>query len=210
MLANPYESIPYKESAWAEGFCKGLSSLSSPVPSDQISEEDWDAFNDGVAAGADMVLNGVAADAPCIAALEGSPGHIPGMVVDGVHLLHSGWEVVNTGKLFAGVGGLLMVVVSLVLSAHHALPAEQVLPQLGDEIAAKLASYGAGSLELFCGVTLDLSSEDCTMWLTPLYLSLDQARDAAIGAAGEGGWLVVSWRTDQSNSFRIVTSDATQ
>jgi len=44
------------------------------------------------------------------------------------------------------------------------------------------------------------------MSMSPLYLTLEQARDAAIEAAGPDGWLVVSWRTDQSNSFRIVTS----
>ena len=82
----------------------------------------------------------------------------------------------------------------------------QVLPQLGQDMTEKLTSFGAGSLELFSGVNLDLSSEDCTMSMSPLFVSLDQARDTAVEAAGIDGWLVVSWRTDQSNSFRIVTS----
>ena len=206
MIGNPFEGIPFKDAAWAEGFCKGLAALTSPNPSASISSEDFDAFNDGVATGADAAANGIPFDSPCVAALEGSPGHGVGLTIDGIHILHSGWEARHLTHLSAAFAGLLVAVISIGTSAHHSLPADMVLPRLGQEITEKLASFGAGSLELFSGVNLDLSSEDCTMSMSPLFLSLDQARDTAIEAAGSDGWLVVSWRTDQSNSFRIVTS----
>ena len=206
MISNPFESVPFKEAAWAEGFCKGLAAISSPSPSESISEEDFDAFNDGVAIGADASANGIPFDLPCVAALEGSPGHGLGLAVDGAHILHSGWEARHLAALSGAFAGLLVVIISIGTSAHHSMPAGQVLPGLGQEITDKLVSFGAGSLEFFSGVNLDLSSEDCTMSMSPLFLSLDQARAAAIEAAGPDGWLVVSWRTDQSNSFRIVTS----
>jgi hypothetical protein len=205
MISNPYEAIPYKEQAWAEGFCKGLAAIVSPTPSDSIYSEDYDAFNDGVATGADIAVNGIPFDSPCVAALEGSPGHTVGLLIDGAHILHSAWEA-YLGIIAGAFAGLLVVVVSVGASAHYALPAGQILPQLGQEITEILASFGVGSLEFFAGVTLDLSSEDCTMLMSPLFLSLDQARDTAIASAGSDGWLVISWRTDQSNSFRIVTS----
>lgn len=206
MISNPFEAIPFKEAAWAEGFCKGLAAMASPNPSDSISAEDFDAFNDGVATGADAAANGIPFDAPCVAALEGSPGHSAGLIIDGAHILHSGWEARHLAGLAGAFAGLIVVVISIGTSAHHTLPADQALPQIGQEITDKLLSFGAGSLELFAGVNLDLSSEDCTMSMSPLFLFQDQARDTAIEAAGPDGWLVISWRTDQSNSFRIVTS----
>jgi len=206
MIGNPFEGIPFKEAAWAEGFCKGLAAFASPSPSASISSEDFDAFNDGVATGANAAGNGIPFDTPCVAALEGSPGHGAGLAIDGIHILHSAWEARHLASLSAAFAGLLVAVISLGTSAHHLLPANQVLPQLGEEITEKLASFGAGSLELFAAVNLDLSSEDCTMFMPRLFLSLDEARAKAIGTASRDGWLVVSWRTDQSNSFRIVTS----
>jgi hypothetical protein len=206
MISNPYETIPYKEAAWAEGFCKGLAAMSSPEPSDAISEEDYDAFNEGVAVGADISANGIPFDSPCVAALEGAPGHGAGLAVDGAHLVHAGWEARHLAGLAGSFASLLLIIISVGCSANHELPPGDVLPGLGQEITDKLVSYGAGSLEFFSGVNLDLTSEDCTMSMSPLYLTLEQARDAAIEAAGPDGWLVVSWRTDQSNSFRIVTS----
>ncbi|MBB4005183.1 MAG: hypothetical protein V7704_09740 [Aurantimonas endophytica] len=206
MIRNPFEAVPFKEAAWAEGFCNGLAAITSPVPSDSISEEDFDAFNDGVAVGADVAENGIAFDSPCVAALEGSPGHGVALAIDGAHLLHAGWHARHLAGLAGAFAGLLVVIVSVGTSAHHSLPAEQVLPGLGDEITATLEALGTGSLEFFSGVNLDLSSEDCTMSMSPLFMSLEQAQASAEEAAGPDGWIVVSWRTDQSNSFRIVSS----
>lgn len=206
MLNNPFETIPFKEAAWAEGFCKGIASMSSPSPSDAITGEDFDAFNDGVSTGADVAANGIQLDDVCVPALEGSPGHGVGLAIDGAHVLHAGWEARHLAGLSGAFAGILLGVISLGTSANHALPADQVLPGLGQDITNKLASFGAGSLEIYCGVNLDLLSEDCTMSLSPLFLTLDQARDTAIEAVGADGWLVVSWRTDQSDSFRIVIS----
>lgn len=207
MISNPFDFVPFKEAAWAEGFCKALAAISSPSPSESISEEDFDAFNMGVATGADTFVNGIPFDAPCVAALEGSPGHGVGLAVDGAHLLHSGWEAIHLAKFAGAFASVLLVIVSIGTSAHVSLPANQVLPELGQNITNKLVSLGAGSLEFFAGVSLDLSSEDCTMLMSPLFLSLSAAEKAAMYAGRPDGWLVVSWRTDQSNSFRIVATN---
>ena len=131
MINNPFDAIPFKEAAWAEGFCKGLAAMASPSPSESISSEDFDAFNDGVATGADAAANGISFDSPCVAALEGSPGHGVGLAIDGAHILHSAWEARHLAGLSAAFAGLLVAVISIGTSAHHSLPADQVLPQLG-------------------------------------------------------------------------------
>jgi hypothetical protein len=58
---------------------------------------------------------------------------------------------------------------------------------------------------VFCGAGLDPGAADCEMCLTPLFTSLAQARDAAI-AMKRPDWVVVSWRTDQSRSLKVVDS----
>lgn len=206
MLSNPYETIPYKESSWAEGFCKGLAAIASPAPSEAIAEEDYDAFNEGIATGSDICLNGISFDQPCVAALEGSPAHYPVLAIDGADILHAAWEARHLAGLAGAFASLIEVIVSVGCSANHELPPEQVLPSLGNEITQKIHGYGATSLEFFCGVSLNPLSADCTMQMSPLFLTLEQARAAAISVGAPEGWLVVSWRTDQSNSFRIVTS----
>jgi hypothetical protein len=87
----------------------------------------------------------------------------------------------------------------------HTLPPEEVLPSLGQPTIDALASYGLESMELFCGAGLDPAAADCEIRLSPLFTSLDQAREAAI-AMNRSQWVVASWRTDQSNSFEIVDS----
>jgi hypothetical protein len=66
-------------------------------------------------------------------------------------------------------------------------------------------SYGLESLELFCSAGLDANATDCEIRVSPLFTSLDQARQAAI-AMNRSQWVVASWRTDQTNSFVIVDS----
>ena len=207
MISNPFDRVPFKEAAWAEGFCSGLASVSSPSPSAEINEQDFDAFNIGVASGNEIAVNGISFDFPCVAAIEGSPGHTVGLAVDGAHVLHAGWEAKHLAGLAGSFASLLVVLITVGASATHALPASSVLPDLGQVMTDRLVAIGVGSLEFFAGVNLDLSSEDCTMSMSPLCLSIDQAKDMAIEDAGPDGWLVVSWRTDQSGSFRVVASD---
>lgn len=207
MIANPYDTIPFKEAAWAEGFCKGIASVVAPAPSDSVAEEDFDAFNDGVATGADAASNGIALDMSCVAAQEGSPGHDATMVFEGLDWLHGAWEARHLVKLGGIFAASVLTVILVAVSAKNALPAEQVLPGYGNAVTDKLTALGAGSMEIFCGVDLDILSEDCTMFMSALFLSMEQARDAAVANARADGWIVVSWRTDQSNSFRIVTSN---
>jgi hypothetical protein len=87
----------------------------------------------------------------------------------------------------------------------HTLPPENVLPSLGQPMIDWLASFGLDSMELFCGAGLDPEATDCEICLSLLFNSEDQARQAAIGMH-RSKWVVVSWRTDQSGSFRVVDS----
>lgn len=207
MLSNPFAFIPFKEQAWAEGFLKGLASVSSPAPGDTISEVDFDAFNEGVSTGADVAVNGTPFDVPCVAAQEGAPAHTAGLLVDFGHVAHGVFHAASVRTLAAAAGGfaaILVAIVTLGSSATHALPPDEVLPGLGEEFTGTLISLGAGSLEFFAGVSLDTLSPDCTMLMSPVFLTLEQAQQAASAAGRPEGWLVVSWRTDQSNSFRIA------
>jgi hypothetical protein len=149
MISNPFAAVPFKEQAWSEGFCQALAALASPTPGETIAEEDFDAFNAGVAAGEEATVNGIPFDAPCVPAQEGAPGHGVGLAIDGAHLLHAAWEARHLARVAASLTALLAVVAVVVTvgaSAQHAQPANEVLPGLGQQITERLLGFGAGSL----------------------------------------------------------------
>lgn len=209
MLQNPFLPSPSAASAWAEGFTKGLSAVSSPEPGENVTVEDIDAFNQGVAAGEESARTGISLGDPCIAASEEhGPLHGAEIVIGGAHIVHGVWQARHLTKLAGGIAGIVAGVVELAIALPvHTLPPEQVLPDLAQPMIDALVSFGVESMELFIGAGLDPTdaAADCEIRLTPLFKSFDQAREAAI-AMNRFQWVVASWRTDQSNSFEIVDS----
>jgi hypothetical protein len=205
MLQNPFLPAPLAASAWAEGFTKGFAAISSPEPGDDIALEDIAAFNQGVAAGEESTRTGIDMGDPCIpASEEHGPLHGAEVTVGTAHVMHGVWEVAHLGRLAAGVAGVVVGLIELAIALPvHTLPPEQVLPDLAQPLVDALASFGAGSMELFVGAGLDPTAADCEIRLTPLFKSIELARDAAI-AMDRSQWVVASWRTDQSRSFKIV------
>lgn len=208
MLQNPYLPAPSKASAWADGFTKGFVAISSPQPSDNVSPDDFDAFNDGVQAGSDCAANGIALDNPCVPALEGGSSEVtPGVVVGGADVLHGLWEALYVGKMAAGVAGTLVGLIELACELPmHTLPPEQVLPSLGQPLVDRLSAMGVDSMQLFCGAGLDPTATNCEIRISPVFKSQDQARQAAVDMK-RPDWAVVSWRTDQCASFQIVDTN---
>jgi hypothetical protein len=207
---NPFLPTPSRASAWAEGFTKGYLAISSPEPGENVGAEDIDAFNQGVASGEGCARTGIEFGDPCVAAAEESPAEAPLLTWNASEILHSAWDmrslvwgVTNLAKVGEGIAGLVVVAIEIACSAKGTLPPEQVLPTLPQPVVDTLASYGFTSLELFCGAGLDPSATDCEIRVTPLFTSLDLARQAAI-AMNRPQWLAAEWRTDQSNSFQIV------
>jgi hypothetical protein len=205
VIQNPFLPAPTAADAWAEGFTKGFAALSSPEPGETIAVEDLDAFNQGVLSGEQSARAGISLGEPCIAAAEEhGPLHTAGVAIDVAEIAHGVWEARHLKTLAGGIAGILVALIELACTLPvHTLPPEQVLPDLVQPLVDALVSRGVGSLELFCGAGLDAASTDCEICLTPVFTSLDQAREAAI-AMNRSQWVVARWRTDQSNSFRIV------
>jgi len=207
MIENPFLPSPTAASAWAEGFTKGFTAISSPEPGENVMAEDIEAFNQGVAAGEESARTGISLGNPCIAASEEhGPLHVPGMVINAAEIAHGVWEARHLRTLAGGMAGIVVALIELACTLPvHTLPPEEVLPSLGQPAVDVLASYGLESMELFCGAGLDATAADCEILLSPLFTSLEQARQAAITMT-RFQWVVASWRTDQSNSFEIVDS----
>jgi hypothetical protein len=206
MISNPYLLEPTAASAWAEGFVKGFTGPQfSAEPPPNISVDDVTAYVEGVAVGEQGANDGLVFSNPCISALEPhSPLADPIHAISGAEILHGIWELRHLATLAAGLTSLAVTFIELACTLPvHTLPPEQVLPDLGQPIIDTLAAYGIGSLELFCSAGLDATSENCEILLSPMYKSLQEASQAA-EAMGRPEWLVVSWRTDASGSFRVV------
>jgi hypothetical protein len=197
MISNPHLLEPTAGAAWAEGFTKGFMAISSPQPSDNVSQQDVDAFNEGVSVGSDAAENGLETNVSCVSAREGeNPVETETLTFEGIDIVKSIGHSLSKGKLGFALSSIFVA---------HTIPPDQVLPGLGQEAIDTLAAYGLSSVELFCGGGVDPASEDCEIQLTILFSNESQAR-AAAQAMGRPQWFVVSWRTDQSNSFRVVES----
>lgn len=207
MIENPFLPAPTAAAAWAEGFTKGYLALSSPEPGENVGVDDIEAFNQGVAAGNQSAVVGIDFGDSCLAAAEEhGPLHPAGIAIDTAHIAFGVWEIFHLAKIAAGVAGIVYGVVCLAATLpHHTRPPEQVLPDLGEPLISALQNMGLDSMALFCGAGLDPLAHDCEIKLTPLFTSVEQARDAVL-AMGRNPWLVVSWRTDQSNSFDVADS----
>jgi hypothetical protein len=181
--------------------------ISSPQPSDNVSQQDVDAFNEGVSVGSDAAENGLETNVSCVSAREGeNPVETETLTFEGIDIVKSIGHSLSKGKLGFALSSIFVAAVELAISLPvHTIPPDQVLPGLGQEAIDTLAAYGLSSVELFCGGGVDPASEDCEIQLTILFSNESQAR-AAAQAMGRPQWFVVSWRTDQSNSFRVVES----
>lgn len=205
MTSNPYAGNPSPSlaDAWAMGFLRGFADQSMPIdPPEEVASEDGTAYSEGVQAGRQGAIDGLDLGYTCIPAGEPSPGEELAHMISGAELLHAGWELM-LAKVAVGLTGLVVVLVEVGSSAKAVLPVDQVLPNLATPLLDAMADYGVGSLEVFCGVGRDPLSEECEIQLTGLYPSLDDARTAAM-SLGRSDWLIVSWRTDQCGSFRVV------
>ena len=207
MIQNPFLPSPSAANAWSEGFIKAFTAISSPQPGENVGANDIDAFNQGVAAGMSSQQSGFTLNNPCISALEEHGAlHDTGVTINGAEIAHGVWEVVHLGRLAAGMASVVVALVELACTLPvHMRPPEEVLPDLGQPIMDTLASFGLDSMQLFCGAGLDINAKECEILLSPLFTSQDQARQAAVGM-GRPQWVVVSWRTDQANSFRVLDS----
>ena len=165
MLQNPFLPSPSAANAWAEGFTKGFSAISSPQPSENIGSDDIDAFNQGVGAGSESAVSGIELlDDPCIAASEEhGPLHGAGMMINGAEIAHGVWEIARLGKLAAGVASVVVALIELAATLPvHTQDPELILPGLGQSMVDALISYGLDdSMELFCGAGLDGRETDC-------------------------------------------------
>src|SRR5262245_23907183 len=142
MRTNPFLLMPSAAVAWAEGFVKGYASQSSPEPSENIAEEDYGAFNQGVDAGVESAKEGLALEDPCIpASEEHGPGHTPATVINAGEIAHGVWELRHLKSLAGGVAGILVAALELAVTLPvHTLPPEEVLPNLVQPVIDKLAS----------------------------------------------------------------------
>ena len=206
MVENPYigHPSPSLADAWAMGFVRGYADSSVPIdPPEDMDENDGTAYSEGIQAGRQGAIDGLDLG-KCIPAGEPHPGEAFEHFVTGAEVLHGLWEIRKLATLAAGVAGLVVALVEIGCSGRVVLPLNQtMLPDAATPLLDAMDAYGVGSLEIYAGIGRDPLSEDCEIALTGLFPSLSDARDAAM-ALGRPDWLVVSWRTDQCGSFRVV------
>ncbi len=203
LIQNPFLPAPSQARAWSQGFAQALTAKASPSPTDAVGPDDVGAFNQGVQAGLACQDSGIDVGLTCVAAGESSDAEELGLALHGFEAAGS-LAIELAKRAFVGALGeaLFSVAQLIAFGAKGTQPPELVLPKIGQGIVDQLAEAGAGSLQLFLGVGIDPGSEGCEFKLSPLFLSVDQAR-SAVKAIGRASWIIVSWRTDASGSFAM-------
>jgi hypothetical protein len=172
-------------------------------PPEEILPEDADAYGQGVQDGRQVGIDGMELGDACVPAreFESEPAGELGSVA---------WGTWSVGSLLLGPPGIaakvargLITILRLGLHTAHTVPPEEVLPGLAQPVLDAMTEYEIGSFELFLGVGRDALATDCEFQLTRLLPSHDAAR-SAVQLIGRPDWIIVSWRTDQSNSFRVA------
>jgi hypothetical protein len=209
MLVNPFLTIPQVESAqsrsWAMGFGFGFQgpSESTMTPAD-IAPEDVDAFNQGILAGQDAAINGLAFEQGCVDLHAEGPS-LPHLAADGtIEGSMTVFGIVAEGFAKAVLDGVLLVVnLSLSLETFSDDP-DAALGQQSAAIQGRLQQMGIQtSMELFIGGAVDTAQAGCELLLTSVFRT-ETAAESAARALGRPQWLVISWRTDQSGSIGVV------
>jgi hypothetical protein len=213
MLENPFLSVPQvdgpKPRSWAMGFTYGFrgAAESTIAPAD-LQPEDVDAFNVGILAGQDCAINGLSiaescidlkVEHPTIASISTESGFDAVMFVRDVALTFM--TRAFAGAVAGGIG--LVASLSLSLESFNDDPATS-LEERADALQKQLQSLGFdASMNLFIGGGVDLSVSQCELLVSPIFPNQAAAAIAA-KAFNRPNWLVVSWRTDQSNSIDLA------
>jgi hypothetical protein len=200
MITNPYLPSPSATAAWSQGFVRGLAGpeFSISPPSD-LPPYEAAAFAEGLLAGQDGAINGIAFEESCVLAEDSNEaGHLLSTA------LVAGETAIYVAKWAFHLAGYVVYLVELAITLpKHTLPPDQVLPSIGQPLVKTLVSYGIESMEFYSAAGIDATNPGCEILLSPLFRTLDQARNAAL-SMGRQEWLIASWRTDQSGSFKIV------
>lgn len=202
MIENPFLPSPPDAAAWAEGFLKGLTRSADTSASGTVDQQSMAAFLKGIQAGEDAAANGLSVGSECVSAAESESSETPSIAFEGLSIAK---EAVFGSKLLGhALSGLFVLAIELAVTLpHRAEDPATVLPQIGSALVDDLNAMGVAPTELFVGAAVDPLADGCEIKLTAMYITPAQAREA-VTAMGRSVWIVGGWRTDQSNSFRVV------
>lgn len=208
MSTNPYIPSPEQALAWQTGFLRGFANSSTSFdPTPEISEYATEAYQQGVNAGLNGAAIGIGSDNCVDAGVEPLDTiDVAQLAYTGGDLLKGLYDAYKLKNLGAGLFAVILFAIDIGTSATAIPAAEPLIGDAASNLLANLDAAGVGSLEIFVGIGIDVNQPGCEFILSAVFPSLDQARTAA-QSLGRPGWMTVSWRTDQSHSFRII--DAT-
>jgi hypothetical protein len=199
MFLNPYMISPPKYQAWGQGYWSAFFSRVHPMPGPEIRHDDYHAFNEGVAAGANASVNGIATLAnPCMPLLVSEPSTL---TIVGA----AGGTVWNIAKWSAkGFAGLFVTLLRASISLQTTfVDPEQFLRDQAPNLLNFLGYHGVHNAAVYMGGGIDHSARDCELQVTHLFPTQQQARDAVV-RIGRQRWLIYEWRADQSGGLTIV------
>jgi hypothetical protein len=207
-VVNPHAGTE-GEAGWAMGFSWGfVGPAFSASPPLVIAPEQIDAFNEGVLAGQQTAIEGLAFEPSCVSlAQEVSP--VSEGVMEGVHV----FEIIGMIKAARHlahftVEGLVFLFL-LMIPGPPLLDAESEFLDISQKVRARLQELGLSRNSLFLAAGIDDSQEGCELKFTRLFTRLEDTR-SAVRALGRPHWVIARWDADALQStrgFSVIESD---
>jgi hypothetical protein len=203
MIINPHAGTP-TESGWTMGFAFGYMGPNFEVPTPSvIAPELAGAFNEGRLVGQQSAIEGLSLTSECMdVSQDVSPAGEE--FVTGIHVI----EVIDAlnelrTHLSHGLVSIAVLLFELSIPGPPPVSPEELLPTLGARFVATLGAMGIADGDLFIAVGVDMETAGCEFRFSPLFKSLDQARQAA-DAMGRPHRVIARWRLNASGSFELI------
>jgi hypothetical protein len=209
MVSNPHIGTP-SEAGWAMGFAFGfVGPAFSTDPPLVIAPELIEAFQEGTLAGQQAAIDGLAIEPACVSLSQEASAAAEELVGDfhKAELLDIGIQVIRARWAEASVGALVFAFLLMIPSEPPLPDAASAFPRLALSVRNQLEALGINSGSMFFGTGIDENEVGCELLMTPIFKSLDQARDATI-ALGRTQWLIAEWAADNVSSFNVVETSA--
>jgi hypothetical protein len=196
------------EGGWAMGFAWGfLGPAFSKDPPLVIAPEQFDAFNEGVLAGQQAAIDGIAIEPACFSTSQHtSPGAED--LMTGVHVFEALGLLRSLAHFAHFVTEGLFSVFLFMIPGPPSLDPVREFRRIGDNVRDKLIQLGLAQNSLFIAAGIDESIEDCELLFTPVFTRLDNAR-AAVEALGRKQWVIAQWDASapvSGGGFAVIES----
>jgi hypothetical protein len=174
----------------------------SDSPPAVIASDLINAFNEGQLVGQQAAVDGIELSSQCIDLSEEPPVkeglEWSGRIFELGMILKDAYKK----KVAGGIAGAIILLIELGIPPFTPTP-DEMFPSLTQKFTETLNSMGLDSGELFIGMGIDMEVANCEVYLTRIFKTADQARQA-VAAMGRPNTAIAHWQLNACGNLDII------